>query len=58
MSRDRLAEKRQIAAIFEAFDVDKDSRLNTEELTALIQRCNPHVAFTDVQLQAIIHEVN
>ena len=55
MSRGNL---RKVSAIFEAFDRDKDVRLNKAELEALIQQCNPTVSFSEVQLQAIIDEVN
>ena len=49
---------RKVSAIFEAFDLDEDARLNKAELEALIQQCNPTVSFSEVQLQAIIDEVN
>ena len=52
--QDRL---RKVAAIFQAFDTDRDAKLNRAELTTLIQQCNPGVLFSEVQLDAITREV-
>ena len=49
---------RKAEAIFEAFDVDRDAKLNKAELKTLIQKCNPDVAFSEVQLDAITSEVS
>lgn len=52
-----MADLNKIAIMFEAFDIDKDARLNGAELTKLIQQCNPKVCFSVVQLDAIVEEV-
>ena len=49
---------RKVEAIFEAFDVDRDAKLNKAELKTLILKCNPGVAFSEVQLDAITNEVS
>lgn len=48
---------RKVAVIFEAFDTDKDARLNSSELVRLIQQCNPSTPFSAAQLEAITQEV-
>jgi Ca2+-binding EF-hand superfamily protein len=58
MASNEQADLRKVSSIFESFDIDKDSKLSAQELKALIQQCNPTVTFTDVQLQAIVAEVN
>ncbi len=58
MASDEQADLRKVSCIFESFDIDKDAKLSAQELKALIQQCNPSVSFTDVQLQAIVGEVN
>ena len=57
MANGGTADLEKVAMIFEAFDVDKDARLNGQELTKLIQQCNPSVCFSVVQLEAIVQEV-
>lgn len=57
MARRGIADLHKVSMIFEAFDVDKDARLNGLELTNLIQQCNPSVCFSVVQLEAIVQEV-
>lgn len=57
MARGGTADLQKVAMIFEAFDLDKDARLNDLELTKLVQQCNPSVCFSVVQLQAIVQEV-
>lgn len=51
------ADLRKVAVIFETFDIDKDARLNSAELTKLIQQCNPKIRFSVVQLEAMVEEV-
>ena len=51
------ADLKKVAIIFEAFDIDKDARLSSAELTKLIQHCNPKVCFSVVQLEAMVEEV-
>ncbi len=58
MASNDQADLRKVSSIFGSFDIDKDSKLSAQELKALIQQCNPSVSFTDVQLQAIVGEVN
>ena len=58
MARGGTADLQKVAIIFQAFDVDKDARLNGLELTKLIQQCNPSVCFSVVQLEAIVQEVS
>ncbi len=58
MTSNAQADLRKVSSIFESFDIDKDAKLSAQELKALIQQCNPSVTFTDVQLQAIVGEVN
>jgi len=58
MTSNAQADLRKVSSIFESFDIDKDAKLSSQELQALIQQCNPSVNFTDVQLQAIVGEVN
>lgn len=58
MARRGIADLHKVSMIFEAFDVDKDARLNGLELTNLIQQCNPSVCFSVVQLEAIVQEVS
>ena len=53
-----IADLNKIVIIFEAFDTDKDERLNAAELTKLIQHCNPKVCFSVVQLEAVVEEVS
>ena len=57
MAAECLTDLNKVSVIFEAFDCDKDARLNEAELKQLIQRCNPSILFSAVQLQAIISEV-
>ena len=52
------ADLSKVAVIFEAFDTDKDARLNMSELVRLIQRCNPSTPFSTAQLEAITQEVS
>ena len=47
----------KMSAIFIAFDRNRDGVLDKRELTQLINRCNPSVDLTSLQLDAIIHEV-
>lgn len=58
MASSAQADLRKVSFIFESFDIDKDAKLSAQELQALIQQCNPSITFTDVQLQAIVGEVN
>ncbi len=58
MASNAQADLRKVSSVFESFDIDKDAKLSAQELKALIQQCNPSVTFTDVQLQAIVGEVN
>ena len=46
-----------MSAIFIAFDLNRDGLLDRQELTSLIQQCNPSVELTGVQLDAIILQV-
>lgn len=56
--RQRHDQLQKVSVIFETFDADRDGKLSKAELTILIQRCNPSVAFSQVQLNAITDEVS
>ena len=58
MLAERQGRLHKVATIFEAFDADRDAKLNRAELTTLIQQCNPGVLFSEVQLDAITREVS
>ena len=57
MAGSHSADLKKVAVIFEAFDVDQDGKLDSTELTTLIQQCNPSVCFSKIQLEAITEEV-
>ncbi len=57
MAAKRQSNLRKVSYIFQAFDANRDARLDRNELAALIQKCNPTVTFSDVQLHAITDEV-
>ena len=57
MANGGIADLKKVAIIFEAFDSDRDARLNGVELTKLIQSTNANICFSLIQLEAIVHEV-